>query len=142
MESALKIITPFVTTHSFFIFPEDLNHTGSLFGGKILAEMDLVAARACRRILYGTKCDGAVTACLERVDFKAPAHLGDIIELNATITDLGRTSIKIKVLVYKETPIGETSMICEAYFTFVALRKGKPKAHQCILITPSTQHLN
>jgi len=134
MEPTLNGIVPFVTEHSFMVFPEDLNYTGTLFGGKVLAEMDLAAAKACRRLLYKTECDGAVTASLERVDFKAPAHLGDIIELKAQLVGLGKTSLKIQVRVFKETQLGDVSMICEAQFTFVALKKGKPHPHHCFII--------
>lgn len=138
----LKPINDFVTTHSFIVFPEDLNYAGTLFGGKVLAEMDLTAAKAARRILYGTACDGAVTASLNKVDFKRPAFLGDIIELSARIKRLGRTSIDIYVHVSKENQLGETATICDATFTFVSMLHGKPQPHQCILINAQPETLN
>lgn len=138
----LKPISDFITTHSFIVFPEDLNYAGTLFGGKVLAEMDLTAAKAARRILYGTGCDGAVTASLNKVDFKQPALLGDIIELSASIQRLGRTSIDIYVHVSKENQLGETNTICEATFTFVSVFNGKPFPHQCILVSSKPQNLN
>lgn len=141
-ESNLKVIPPVTTTHSFIVFPEDLNYAGTLFGGKVLAEMDLTAAKAARRVLYGTPCDGAVTASLHRVDFKSPALLGDIIELTANITKLGRTSIEIYVHVAKENQQGEVETICDATFVFVSIKEGKPFPHQCLLCNSSPQHLN
>lgn len=50
----IKIVNQIEAIHSFIVFPEDLNYVGSLFGGKVLAEMDLTAAKAARRLLYGT----------------------------------------------------------------------------------------
>ncbi len=72
-------------THSFTVFPEDLNYKGSLFGGKILAEMDIAGIKPIRRMLYMTECDNLVTVRIDRVDFLKPARLGDLIELTATI---------------------------------------------------------
>lgn len=134
----IKIIPGLEAIHSFIVFPDDLNYAGTLFGGKVLAEMDLTAAKATRRLLYGTDCDGAVTASLDKVDFKAPAHLGDIIELKAIIKKLGRTSIEIYVHVSKENQTGEIETICDATFIFVSLKKGKPYPHGCILSITQT----
>jgi acyl-CoA hydrolase len=138
----IKMINDLGTTHSFMVFPEDMNYAGTLFGGKILAEMDKAAAKAVRRILYGTACEGAVTVSLDKVDFMKPAHLGDIIELLARITRLGRTSIEIHVHVSKENHLGEIDTICEATFVFVSLKEGKPFPHQCILVGDQPEHLN
>ncbi len=135
----LKIINGLEAIHSFIVFPEDLNYAGTLFGGKVLAEMDLAAAKATRRLLYGTGCDGAVTASLDKVDFKKPAHLGDIIELKASIIELGRTSIKIYVHVSKENQFGEIETICNATFIFVSLKSGQPCPHLCILANNKNQ---
>lgn len=126
-----KSITEFSAVHSFIVFPEDLNYAGTLFGGKVLAEMDLSAAKVARRLLYGTDCDGAVTASLDKVDFRKPAHLGDIIEFKATIKKLGRTSIDIDVHVSKENQAGAIETICSARFVFVSLKAGAPHPHGC-----------
>lgn len=115
--------------HTFTVFPEDLNYLGSLFGGKLLAEMDVAAVKPVRRMLYGTPCDGAVTASMDKVDFKRPAYLGDIIELHASIVNLGRTSIDVAVKVFREDQTGDVSAICEAQFTFVSLRDQEPCPH-------------
>jgi acyl-CoA hydrolase len=140
--SNLKIIPAFETKHSFMVFPEDMNYAGTLFGGKVLAEMDLTALKAARRILYGTACNGAVTASLNKVDFKRPAHLGDIIELNAHICKLGRTSIEIYVHVSKENHLGEVEEICSATFVFVSLNEGVPHPHNCMLAANQKPNLN
>ncbi|MES2617367.1 MAG: hotdog domain-containing protein [Bacteroidota bacterium] len=136
-----KSISELSAIHSFIVFPEDLNYAGTLFGGKVLAEMDLSAAKVTRRLLYGTDCDGAVTASLDKVDFRKPAHLGDIIEFKASIKQLGRTSIEIDVHVSKENQTGQIETICSASFVFVSLKDGKPYPHNCSFITP-TLHTN
>lgn len=115
--------------HTFTVFPEDLNYTGSLFGGKLLSEMDVAAIKPVRRILYGTACDGAVTVSLDKVDFKNPAYLGDIIELHAGIVRMGRTSIDVAFHVSREDQTGEVATICEARFTFVSLKDNEPYPH-------------
>jgi len=115
--------------HTFTVFPEDLNYAGTLFGGKILAEMDIAAANTARRMLYHLEYDGVVTASLDRVDFIAPAVLGDIIEIRSMVVHTGKTSMIIDVSVSKENIRGIQSTICSAKFTFVVLRQGKPCAH-------------
>jgi acyl-CoA hydrolase len=142
MTNNVKIINDVVTKHSFMVFPEDMNYAGTLFGGKILAEMDKTALKASRRVLYGTYCDGAVTVSLDKVDSKKPAHLGDIIEIDAKIARLGRTSIEIFVHVSKEDHQGEIETICDATFVFVSMKNAKPYPHNCIIIGNNPADLN
>src|ERR1043166_4345554 len=136
MENSVTLSTKSIgeikTLHSFLVFPEDMNYGGTLFGGKMLAEMDRAALKAARRVLYGTGCDGAVTVSLDKVDFKKPAHLGDIIEIEAKVTRLGTTSIEIYVHVSKENHEGKVETICDACFVFVAVKNGNPYAHGCV----------
>ena len=134
METAienLKIIKALKVQHSFTVFPDGLNYFGTLFGGKVLAEMDIAAGKAVRRLLYNTQCDGAATVSIDKVDFKKPGRLVDIIEMEAEITGLGRSSININVVVTKEDETGLVENICEAKFTFVSLKNGKPFPHSC-----------
>lgn len=118
---------------TFTVFPEYLNWSGTLFGGKLLAELDSAAANCARKVLYGTNCDGLVTASLNKVDFKAPAHLGDIIEMTTSITQLGKSSIEVSVTAHKEQRDGNREEICLAVFVFVALKDGKPFPHDAVL---------
>lgn len=118
-----------VTTYSFTVFPDSLNYGGSLFGGKLLAEMDLAASNAARRMLYGTAFNGLVTAHVSEVDFIHSAHLGDIVILNVMVTRLGRSSISLQVTAISENLAGEKKKICEAGFVMVALKDGKSFTH-------------
>ena len=70
------------------VFPGDTNHHGTLFGGVGLAHMDKVAFIAAAR---HARVD-FVTASCERIDFVAPARLGDIVELTGRVVRAGRRS--------------------------------------------------
>jgi acyl-CoA hydrolase len=128
--------------HSFTVFPEDLNYKGSLFGGKILAEMDIAGIKPIRRMLYMTDCDNLVTARIDRVDFLKPANLGDLIEMTATIFKLGTTSISVYVNVTKEDETGLIEKICDASLVYVALKNNKPHPHNHYLPANVNTQLN
>lgn len=130
------------TTHSFTVFPEDLNYKGSLFGGKILAEMDIAGIKPIRRMLYMTDCDNLVTVRIDRVDFLKPAKLGDIIEMTATIFKLGTTSISVYVNVTKEDEMGRIEKICDAALVYVSLKDGKPHPHNHYLAEHSNSKID
>lgn len=115
--------------HSFTVFPQDLNYADTLFGGKVMAEMDIAGVKVVRRALYGTGADGAVTASVDRIDFKKPAFLGDLITMTAEIKTLGKSSIQVKISVCSESTMGEVQDICAANFTFVAMKDKKSFHH-------------
>jgi acyl-CoA thioesterase YciA len=78
--------------------PRDTNHYGTIFGGIILAYIDQAGFVQARK-------HGAhrwVTASLDRVDFKAPVHVGDIINLYTTTIREGTKSVTIAVEVEAE----------------------------------------
>jgi acyl-CoA hydrolase len=115
--------------HSFTVFPQDLNYAGSLFGGKVLQEIDLAAVKVVRRALYDTGSDGCVTASFDRVDFNRPAFLGDLITMVAEIKSFGKSSIQVRIKVTRESIDGEVSDVCAANVTFVAIKDKKPFLH-------------
>ena len=115
--------------HSFTVFPQDLNYADTLFGGKVMGEMDIAGVKVVRRALYGTGADGAVTACVDRIDFKKPAFLGDLITMIAEIKTLGKSSIQTKISVSRESTMGVIEDICAANFTFVAMKDKKSFPH-------------
>ena len=116
-------------THSFTVFPSDLNYAGSLFGGKVMAEMDIAGVKVVRRALYGTGADGCVTASVDRIDFKKPGCLGDLIIMKSEIKSLGHSSIQVRIKVERESTQGEIEEICTANFTFVAIKDKKSFQH-------------
>ncbi len=118
-----------MAVHSFTVFPQDLNYSGSLFGGKVMMEMDLAGAKVVRRALYGTGADGCVTASVDRIDFLKPGYLGDLITLTAEIKSIGKSSLNIRIKVVRESTLGEINDICSANFTFVATKDKKSFPH-------------
>lgn len=115
--------------HTFTVFPQDLNYSGSLFGGKLMQEMDIAASNCVRRILYGTGADGCVTASVDKIDFLNPAFLGDFVIIDSVIKSIGRSSFQVRVTVNSESTTGETDLICNANFTFVAIKDKKSWPH-------------
>ena len=75
--------TEYIT--DFTVFPEHINFVGTLFGGVLLAKMDIAAATLVRKLLYDTEADGAVTASMDKVDFLAPGHVGDLITIKSIL---------------------------------------------------------
>jgi acyl-CoA hydrolase len=116
-------------THSFTVFPNDLNYFGTLYGGTLMSHMDLAGVQVVRRATYGTGADGCVTASVDKIDFHRPAFLGDLIVLVATIKTIGKSSIQVQIKVTRESTIGETEEICTANFTFVTMKDKKPFKH-------------
>lgn len=116
-------------SYDFIVFPQNLNNLGTLFGGVLLSHMDIAAATLARKALYGTDSDGAVTASMDKVNFNAPSFVNDLIRIDCEIKKFGRTSFEIRAKVHKETPRGEEVKICDANFTFVAMKDKKPFVH-------------
>ena len=106
------------------IFPGDANHHGTLFGGVALAHMDKVAFLAASR--HGRA--PFVTASSEKIDFAAPARIGELIEATARVVRVGRSSVDVEVeLVAEEMVSGERRLCTRGRFTLVA-KKG-PDTH-------------
>lgn len=121
-------------THStsFVVYPADLNHMGTLFGGKLLSEMDRTAGIAARRLLYSSKAKRAVTAGIDGVKFHRPGRAGDLLLVTAKVTSLGAKAIDVKVEVWREgDPETDVKFVAEAVFTFVAwdAESGKAVEH-------------
>lgn len=123
--------TDYFSTSSFFVFSKDLNYGETLFGGKLLAEMDCEAAKVARAVIWQTEADTVVTASFDRVDFHSPARQGDLVIMEADLVKLGRTSMQIKIGVWiKKGPDKKDWIeICQALTTFVALKDRKPHPH-------------
>ena len=81
------------TTLVEVVFPQHLNHQGNLFGGQALRMMDTAAFVAATRRARRTM----VTVATENVAFEAPIHHGEIVEITATVADVGRSSIAVDV---------------------------------------------
>ena len=106
------------------MMPQHANVLGNVFGGVILAMMDTAAGIAALRHAR-TVC---VTASVDRVDFREPIHIGDLVVMKASVNYVGRTSMEVGVRVETEHLLtGERRHTNSCYLTFVAIdRNGKP----------------
>jgi len=113
-----------VANTSHHILPDDTNHVGALFGGRAVAWMDLAAGLASMRLC---RCS-TVTASIEKVDFRVPIWGGDVAVVDARVESVGRTSMQVRVDMYRESlQTGERSLCTSGVFHMVALdEKGHP----------------
>jgi acyl-CoA hydrolase len=106
------------------MLPTEANFTGNVFGGALLAEVDRAAYIAARRH-SGTSC---VTASIDRVDFLAPVHVGEVVEFDARLTWVGVTSMEVWVQ-FRSEPIdgGPQRLVGNAFVTMVGVdAEGRP----------------
>ena len=106
------------------MMPQHANVLGNVFGGVILAMMDTAAGIAALRHAR-TVC---VTASVDRVDFREPIHIGDLVVMKASVNYVGRSSMEVGVRVETEHLLtGERRHTNSCYLTFVAIdRNGRP----------------
>ncbi|MEJ7813312.1 MAG: acyl-CoA thioesterase [Gemmatimonadaceae bacterium] len=106
------------------MMPQDANLLGHVFGGAILAMMDKTAAVAAIRHARSA----CVTVSVDRVDFRQPIQVGDLVVMKASVNYVGRTSMEVGVRVEAEHLIqGVRRHTNSCYVTFVAVdREGKP----------------
>ncbi len=104
--------------------PAHANSMGTIFGGQLVAWVDLAAAICARRHARRT----CVTASIDELHFLAPVRIGDVVILKAAVNYTHRTSLEVGVKVESENPAtGEKKHTASAYLTFVALNeKGRP----------------
>ena len=105
--------------------PADTNPNGDIFGGWVLAQMDLAAG-----IVAGRRARGRVaTVALDSMAFLRPVNVGDIVSCYANVTRIGRTSLTIEVETYVlRGRIGDEVKVTEGRFTMVAIdERGKPR---------------
>ena len=116
------------------MLPQHANNLGHVFGGVILGMMDTTAAVAAMRHARAT----CVTASIDRVDFREPIHLGDLVVMKASVNYAGRTSMEVGVRVEAEDMLtGRRRHTNSCYLTFVAVdRNGRPA--EVPLLVPET----
>jgi len=108
-----------------FVMPHMQNVLGDLFGGHLMSLVDQAAAVAAIRHAGGP----AVTASIDRVDFRERIPVGSLVSCLATVDFVGNSSMDISVEVYAETvSTGERRHTHTAHVVFVAIDDaGKPK---------------
>ncbi len=115
---------------AYIVQPAHINSLGSIFGGQVMAWIDMTAAICARR--HARKV--CVTASMDALHFLAPVYSGDVIILKASITYSPQSSMEIGVKVESENPMtGEKKHTASAYLTFVALDDRKKP----VVVTPA-----
>ena len=107
------------------ILPNDTNLLGNVLGGRVMHLMDMCAAMSA----YKHARTAVVTASVDRLDFLAPAKMGEIMILKSSVNYTGKSSMEVGVRIVSENPkTGDIYHTSSAYLTFVSLNEnGKPK---------------
>jgi acyl-CoA thioesterase YciA len=106
--------------------PADSNANGDIFGGWVMAQVDLAGSVLPARHIKGRMATVAVNEFI----FKQPVRVGDILSFFASVKRIGRTSITVDVEVFAETfrAQGEFVKVTQATVTYVAIDEtGKPR---------------
>ena len=107
--------------------PADCNANGDIFGGWVMAQVDLAGSVLPARYVQGRMATVAVNEFI----FKQPVRVGDILSFCSAITRVGNTSITVEVEVYAErfAEQGRYVKVTEARLTYVAIdEQGRPRA--------------
>ena len=107
------------------ILPNDTNLLGNVLGGRVMHLMDMCAAMSA----YKHARTAVVTASVDRLDFLAPAKMGEIMILKSSVNYTGQSSMEVGVKIESENPkTGDIYHTSSAYLTFVSLNEnGKPQ---------------
>ena len=114
------------TTIAEVMMPHMANVLGNVHGGVLLGMLDRVAAVSAIRHARRT----CVTVSVDRVHFREPIHLGELVTMYASVNYVHRTSIEVGVRVEAENLVtGVVRHTNSCYFTFVAIdENGRPTA--------------
>ena len=107
------------------MMPRDTNAAGTIFGGVILSQLDLAASIEAHKHHQGM----LVTVAMNKVEFKQPVHVGDLVSFYTETLKVGRTSVQTRVCVWAQRRFGDGGHIpvTEAHVTMVAVDPdGKP----------------
>ena len=103
---------------SQLMMPQHSNNLNNVFGGVILAMMDTAAAVSAIRHARSS----CVTVSVDRVDFREPIHVGELVIMKCSVNFVGRTSMEVGVRVEAEhllTGVRRHTNSC--YLTYVAI---------------------
>ena len=106
--------------------PADANANGDIFGGWIMAQVDLAGSVLPARIAKGR----IATVAVNQFVFKQPVSIGDLLSFYAKVERIGKTSVTVHVEVYAERNPEDLHVVkvTEANLTFVAIDKdGQPR---------------
>jgi acyl-CoA thioesterase YciA len=105
--------------------PADCNANGDIFGGWVMAQVDLAGSVLPARVVGGR----IATVAVKEFIFKQPVRVGDLLSFYAHISRIGRTSISVEVECFAERAFshGQFVKVTEATVTYVAIDEtGQP----------------
>jgi acyl-CoA thioesterase YciA len=107
------------------MMPRDTNPHGTIFGGVILSYLDQAGAIGARRevVSRGGPPPFVVTVAINRVEFRRPVHVGDVVRFLTRVVRLGRTSITMHISVEAERGT-EVHQVTEAEVVYVGIDPG------------------
>jgi acyl-CoA thioesterase YciA len=98
--------------------PADTNPAGDIFGGWLMAQMDLAAGNMAAQVARGR----AATVAVEAMSFLRPVKVGDEVSMYASLLSTGRTSMRIYVEAWRRDRYAvDREQVTHATFTFVAI---------------------
>ena len=102
--------------------PADANPAGDIFGGWLMAQMDMAAG-----IIAARHCQGrAATIAVEGMKFQNPVHIGDEVSVYAALASVGRTSMVIDIEAWRRPRTGDDRQrVTQARFIFVAIDENR-----------------
>ena len=106
--------------------PSDCNANGDIFGGWVMAQVDMAGGVIPARYTRGRMA----TVAVNQFVFKQPVRVGDILSFFSSVARIGRTSVTVLVEVYAERihAQGQYLKVTEASVTYVAIdEKGRPR---------------
>ncbi len=102
--------------------PADANQNGDIFGGWIMAQVDIAGGTVAGRVARGR----VATVAVKEFVFKQPVQIGDVLSFYADVVRVGNTSATINVEVYAERRPSDPTVVkvTEATLTYVAIDAG------------------
>ena len=124
------------TTSVQIVLPQHCNGylKPRLFGGQLMAWIDIVGAVAARRFTGSA----VTTVCVDNLNFLNPAFLNDTVVQEAVVTWTGRTSLEVRVDSFVERLDGSRTPVNRAYLVFVAI-DGSETPIRVPAFTPETE---
>lgn len=109
------------------VMPRDANPQGAIFGGVILSHIDMAGHTGAKHFVIkaGGPVPILVTVAVNRVEFKQPVLVGDVVRCLVSLVKMGRTSITVKVVVEAERG-ADTISVTEAEVVFVGIDNTGP----------------
>ncbi len=104
--------------------PSDTNPNGDIFGGWLMAQMDLAGGSTAWRHAGGR----TATVAVDSMTFHRPVKVGDVVSIYTRVIGVGRTSMRILIEAWSRSRQGEMSKVTSATFVFVAIGSdGRPR---------------